>query len=105
MNGKPVALSGERGLPTLRLDATKRQASGFSGVNRFSGGYERTAEKFKFGALAATEMAGPPEQMAVEAAFHAALGKVSHWRIRKGALELLQGETVLLRFTVGAAAK
>lgn len=105
MHGKPVAPSGERGLPTLKLDAAKKHASGFTGVNRFFGGYERTGEKLKFSALGATDMAGPPEQMAVEAAFHAALGKVSHWHIRKGALELLQGETVLLLFTVGAAVK
>lgn len=105
MHGKPVAPSGERGLPTFRLDAAKRQASGFSGVNRFFGGYERTGDKLKFGALAGTMMAGPPAEMAVETAYHDALGKVSQWRISKGALELLQGEKVLLRFTAGAPAK
>lgn len=105
MHGKPVAPSGERGLPTLRLDAVKKKATGFSGVNRFFGGYERSGEKLKFGALAGTMMAGPPEETAVETAFHGALGKVSHWRISKGALDLLQGEKILLRFTAGAAAK
>lgn len=105
MHGKLVSPSGERGLPTLKLDAEKRNATGFSGVNRFFGGYELKGEKLKFGALAGTMMAGPPEEMAVETAFHAALGKISHWRISKGALDLLQGEKILLHFTAGAAAK
>lgn len=105
INGKLAAPSGERGLPTLRLDAGKKQASGFSGVNRFFGGYERTGEKLKFGMLAGTMMAGPDDQMATETAFLQALQGVSGWRINKADLELLKGEKVVLRFTVGAAAK
>ena len=105
MNGKLAVPSGERGLPTLRLDAGKKQASGFSGVNRFFGGYERNGEKLKFGMLAGTMMAGPDEQMATEAAFLQALQGVTQWRIGKAALELLTGGKVVLRFTVGAAAK
>ena len=105
MYGKLVSPSGDRGLPTLKLDAEKQNATGFSGVNRFFGGYTLKGEKLKFGALAGTMMAGPPEQMAVETAFHDALGKVSHWRISKGALDLLAGEKVLLHFTAGPPAK
>ena len=105
MHGKLVAPAGERGLPTLKLDAAKKNVSGFSGVNRFFGGYERKGDKLKFGALAGTMMAGPPEEMATETAFHTALGNVTHWRVSKSALDLLQGEKVLLHFTAGAAAK
>lgn len=105
MHGKLVAPADERGLPTLRLDAAKKQVSGFSGVNRYFGGFERTGEKVKFGMLAGTMMAGPPEAMASEAAFLKALENVSHWRVEKGALDLLQGDKVLLHFTAGAAAK
>lgn len=105
MHGKPVAPSGERGLPTLSLDAAKKQASGFSGVNRFFGGYKRDGDKVKLGPLAGTMMAGPPEAMAIEAAFHKALESVTHWRLNKSALDLLQGDKLLLHFTVGAPAK
>ncbi len=105
INGKLAAPSGERGLPTLRLDAGKKQASGFSGVNRFFGGFERNGEKLKFGMLAGTMMAGPDDQMATEAAFLQALQGVSGWRMNKADLELLKGEKVVLRFTVGAPKK
>ena len=105
INGKLAAPSGERGLPTLRLDAGKKQASGFSGVNRFFGGFTRTGEKLKFGALAGTMMAGPPEEMATETAFLKALQGVTQWRVEKAALELLTDGKVVLRFTMGAAAK
>ena len=104
IQGKP-ARGGDRGRPTLKLDGAKNQASGFAGVNRFFGGYEKTGEKLKFGALAWTMMAGPPEEMGAETAYHAALADVSHWRIAEGALELLKDKTVLLRFTAGKDGK
>lgn len=103
INGKLAVPSGQRGLPTLRLDAEKKRAFGFAGVNRFFGGYERTGEKLKFGALANTRMGGPPEQMAVERAFLKALEGVTEWRIEKGELVLLADGKVVLRFSVGAA--
>lgn len=105
INGKLAAPSGQRGLPTLRLDAGKKQASGFAGVNRFFGGYELAGDKLKFGALGATMMAGPDDQMATETAFLQALQGITNWRINKTGLELLKGEKVFLRFTVGAAGK
>jgi heat shock protein HslJ len=55
--------------------------------------------------LAGTMMAGPDDQMATETAFLQALQGVSGWRMNKADLELLKGEQVVLRFTVGAAAK
>jgi len=103
MNGKLAVPSGQRGLPTLRLDGEKKRAVGFAGVNRFFGGYERTGEKLKFGALASTRMGGPPEQMAAERAFLKVLEGVTEWRIGKGALELLADGKVALRFSIGAA--
>ena len=102
INGKLAVPSVDGGLPALRLDAGKKQASGFSGVNRFFGSYERTGEKLKFGALEQTYMKGSPEERAAEIAFMQALQGVSNWRVSKGVLELLKGEKVVLRFTVGA---
>lgn len=99
LDGKPAA-GGERA-PTLKLEGKK--ASGFSGVNRFFGSFERDGEKLKFGALAGTKMAGPPEANALENAFLAALAATTQWRIEGGALELLNEGKVLARFTQGAA--
>jgi heat shock protein HslJ len=83
--------------PTLVLDAEQSQASGFSGVNTYSGAYDLVGERLSFGALATTRMGGPPELMALEQTFLAALGGVDGWRMRDGALELLAGEDAVLR--------
>jgi heat shock protein HslJ len=99
LDGKPTA-GGERA-PTLKLEGKK--ATGFSGVNRFFGGFERDGEKLKFGALAGTKMAGPPEANALENAFLAALAATTQWRLDGAALELLNDGKVLARFTQGAA--
>jgi heat shock protein HslJ len=99
LNGQPAAVADGRGAATLRLDAEKKQAGGFSGVNRYFGGYEREGDRLKFGALAGTHMAGPPAAMAGETAFLAALAATSHWRLDGPALELLHDGKVLARFT------
>lgn len=105
LNGKPFAApAGGRGAPTLRFDAGKKGASGFSGVNRFFGGYEKDGDKLKFGQLAGTRMAGPPEQMQVESAFLAMLAGVTHWRLADGALTLLSDGKSVAGFTRRAAA-
>ncbi len=106
MNGKPlVAPAGGRGAPTLRLDAEKKKVSGFSGVNRYFGGYEMDGEKLKFSKLASTAMAGPPEAMATESAFHKMLASVTGWRIADGALALLQDDKVVAQFASRPAAE
>src|SRR5438874_405833 len=91
LKGKPVqAVEGMRGSPTLRFNSEKKQANGFSGVNRFFGSYEAEGGKLKFGTLAGTRMAGPPAAMALEQEFLAMLGGVTHSRIKDGdTLELL----------------
>ena len=104
IHGKP-SRAREKGRQTLNLEARKKQALGNGGVNHFFGGYERTGDRLKFGPLACTEMAGPPADMKAEAAYHAALAEVSHWRMSEGALELLKDRTVLLRFIAAKAAK
>jgi heat shock protein HslJ len=107
MNGKPMqsAAKGRQTFPTLRFSAEKKQASGFSGVNRFFGSYEREDEKLKFGPLAGTRMAGPPEAMELEKDFVTMLRNVTHFRISNGMLELLQSEQVVARFSATKAAE
>ena len=104
IHGKP-SRAREKGRQTLKLEARKKQVLGNGGVNHFFGGYERTGDRLKLGPLACTEMAGPPADMKAEAAYHAALAEVSHWRMSEGALELLKDRIVLLRFTAAKAAK
>jgi len=104
LNGKaPAVVAGGRGAPTIQFDGGKKTASGFSGVNRFFGGYEREGEKLKFGALAGTEMAGEPKAMETERAFHSALESATAWRIADGALELLKDGKVVARFSAKPA--
>lgn len=88
-------------LPTLRLDAETAQASGFAGVNRFTGSYELDAEGLSFGPLASTRMAGPPEAMALEQVYLEALSRVDSWRMRDERLELLAEGQRVLTFEAG----
>lgn len=100
-----VAPAGGRGAPTLQFEAAKKSANGFSGVNRYFGGYEKDGDKLKFGALAGTKMAGPPEAMQAESAFHAMLASVSQWQIADGTLALLSEGKVVARFVARPAAE
>jgi len=76
----------------LRLDARKKRATGYSGVNSFSGTYEASAAGLRFGPLAATRRAGPPAAMAFESAYFKALAATRSYRISGDTLELLDAE-------------
>jgi heat shock protein HslJ len=108
---KLVELDGEvvpeQSLPTLQLDAAATRASGFGGVNRFSGDYVLAGASLSFGPLVATKMAGPPEKMKIEDMYLRALGSVNAWKINGPSLSLLAGEKVVARFqgTPGTTAK
>jgi len=89
------------GAPTLLL-ADANKASGFAGVNRWFGPYERsgtTQGKLRFGNLGMTMMAGPQDAMERETRFIAALQSVDSYRVLDGRLELLSRDEVLLTFT------
>ena len=107
INGKPVSVAEDHPKPpTLRFNSEKKQASGFSGVNRFFGSYQLDGETLKFGPLAGTRMAGPPEAMAAEAAFLTMLGSVTGYRISGGGtLELLHDGAVTARFEAAKSAE
>ncbi len=76
----------------LRLDARQKRATGYSGVNSFSGAFESGPASLKFGPLAATRRAGPPPAMAFEAALFKALEATRSYRISGETLELLDAE-------------
>jgi heat shock protein HslJ len=98
LNGKPLAATAGLTTPTLTLDAAAKRASGVSGINRYSGGYELVDAKLKFGMFMGTRMAGPPAAMAVESEFLQAMSGVTEWKIEGRQLQLLGGGKVLLRF-------
>lgn len=82
----------------LRLDAQQKRATGYSGVNSFSGSFETGAASLTFGPIAATRRAGPPAAMTFEAAFFKALEATRSYRISGETLELLDaGGGVLAR--------
>jgi heat shock protein HslJ len=87
----------------LQLDRALLRATGYAGVNRFSGGYELDGTSLRFGPLATTRRAGPPEAELLEASVLTALGSTAGWKITGGSLELLDGTGArLMRFDAGA---
>ena len=99
LNGQPLTTVQGLLVPTLKLDAATKRASGTSGINRFGGGYDPSGANLKFGTLVGTRMAGPPEAMSRENAFLEAMRQVSSWRITGKKLELKNGDTILLKLT------
>lgn len=92
--------------PTLLLGADHR-ATGFAGVNRYSGGYTLNAQKGRltFDALAMTRMAGPADRMEQERAFGDLLSRVTRVRLgRHDELELLEKGDVIVRLERSADA-
>ena len=64
----------------VRLDATSKRASGYSGVNAFQGSYQLAGTSLKFGPMAMTRRAGPEPLMQQESAFTRALTDTAAWR-------------------------
>lgn len=88
---------------TLQFDLSSSRATGFTGVNRYSGDFVLDGARLTFGPAAVTKMAGPPERMEIERRMTAALAATTRWRIRERQLELLAGDDyVLAAFTVSS---
>ncbi|MBU6414194.1 MAG: META domain-containing protein [Planctomycetes bacterium] len=89
--------------PSLKFDE-KGGVTGFSGVNRLSGGYDlgqaRTG-RISLGHLASTRMAGSPEAMRIENAFLTALSQADSFSIDggNGILALKRGKDTLVTFS------
>ena len=97
-DGKPIAVTDQP--PSLFISAEGR-ASGFAGVNRYFAeatvgnaiNYDNVP--LRFGPVGATQMAGPPERMALEDAFTSMLGGVRSAAIAsspRGAVLTLRNE-------------
>ncbi len=87
----------------LRFAAEGNRVSGAGGCNRLSGNIQLKGELLRFGPLASSRMACPPESMAFERRFLEALGQVRRWGIDKRSLLLqdARGRTLLLFQAVG----
>jgi heat shock protein HslJ len=92
-------LAGER-QPFIRLDATKKQAAGFSGCNNFLGSYELDGPSLNFGPVGSTRMFCEGASGEVEMRFMEALEQTRTWKLRKGVLLLLKDDKVLALFTL-----
>ncbi|MCB9905262.1 MAG: META domain-containing protein [Planctomycetes bacterium] len=80
---------------TLRFE--EAQLSGNSGVNAFHGAVVCEADgTFEAGPFALTRRAGPPEAMARESLMLVALERADRWRIERGELHLIAGDSTLL---------
>jgi heat shock protein HslJ len=98
LDGKDVVVAQGKRRPDLRLDATENRASGFAGVNRFTGPYTLDGQNLKFGPLGMTRMAGEPADMDLEQRYAKALGATTAWRMADETLELLAGDRVVAQF-------
>ena len=82
---------------TLRLD--NGHLSGYSGCNRYVGGYVLDGDRLTLGPIATTRMACEPEAMEAEAEFLSALGAATRLVTSEEELVLSdKGGSELLRF-------
>ena len=82
----------------LVLTQGERRIHGFSGCNRFTGGYEEDEGKLHFAQMASTQMACM-SGMEYEQEFLKAMAEVQRYVIADGALSLFSGdERLVLRF-------
>jgi heat shock protein HslJ len=87
----------------LTLATADDRVTGYTGVNRFGGGYELEGESLSFGALVMTRRAGPQPLMDQETAITQALEAVRAWRPAPGGgVELLDEQgTVMMKLSRG----
>ncbi len=94
--GVDSVLPAEQGLATAMFKDGAMAGSGT--VNRYSASYETGAgNTIQISAAVSTQMAGPPEAMAQEDAYFAALQKVATYSVTAESLEFLdeQGQTLV----------
>jgi copper homeostasis protein (lipoprotein) len=94
--GQPVAPPGGEQEAHLVLVPGEKRVRGFTGCNRFMGGYEGSDGRLRFGALASTRRAcddGGTEQAILQA-----LESADGYRIKGDTLELTRAGTTVARF-------
>lgn len=83
---------------TLRIDSGSPRVSGFAGCNRYSGGYTKSGDSLRFGAIGATKM-HCPEGAELERVVLGLLPRVTTYAIVDGELVLSGFGGTLARFT------
>ena len=98
IGGKPAEIGAGGHEVFMMFAGEGRRVQGFSGCNRFTGGYELDGKRLVFKQMAGTRMACM-EGMEQEAAFLKALESTASWEIRGEHLELFDaGGGMLMRF-------
>ena len=87
-NGKQAVVSLAADSTITADFGTDGSVSGKASVNQYSAPYTVTGDAIKFGPATSTQMAGPPELMAQETAYLAALERATTWKVSGGRLEL-----------------
>jgi heat shock protein HslJ len=110
LTGVPWILSGgldvggwEAAPPTATF--TGDTVAGFTGCNRYTGGFTVDGDELELGMIASTQIACVPPADAVEREYLAALERVARWRSEDDALVLLDDEGAeLLRYLAASPA-
>lgn len=88
LEGKPATAASPERAPNLQFLAAEKRVVGSGGCNRLGGSYTLDGNKLALGQMASTMMACP-HGMDQEQALHAALKKVTQWRVEGQTLHLL----------------
>lgn len=96
LDGEPVEIAADELTPTLVLDLEEARVTGSGGVNRLTGHFALSGSELRFGPLATTRMAGPESAMQREAAFLAALERVTSYALEGRTLTLLADDEVVV---------
>ncbi|MET0561029.1 MAG: META domain-containing protein [Gaiellaceae bacterium] len=99
LDGEPVELDANELAPSLVLDLEEARVTGSSGVNRLAGQFALSGDELRFGTLATTRMAGPESAMRREAAFLAALDRVTSYALDGRTLTLLADDEAIVRLS------
>ena len=99
INGLPVSPMADDKHPYLSLDPVEQKVTGFAGCNHFFGRYDREGHSLAFGPIGSTRMACPDLETVLETSLLSALERTRKWEKAGGALLLLDGDAVLVRFS------
>ena len=99
LDGEPVEIAADELAPSLALDLEEARVTGSGGVNRLTGQFVLTGDELRFGPLATTRMAGPESAMQREAAFLAALGRITSYALEGRTLTLLADDDPVVRLS------
>ena len=99
LDGEPVEIAADELAPSLVLDLEEAHVTGSGGVNRLTGHFALSGDELRFGPIATTRMAGPENAMRREAAFLAALERVTSYALDGRTLTLLADDEAVVKLS------